>query len=105
MAVRHAEAWNGLRTQELVQQDGIYHRTGEGESSDYRRRWENEAAEDHVRSAIAGGQTKSLDYEAITGKISPIWQRFPGGSHFDTVVEIGAGYGRIPRSTSPVTDE
>jgi len=96
LAVRHSEPWSGLRAQELVQEGGIYHRTDEAASSDYRRRWENEAAEDHVRSAIAGGQTKSLDYETITGKISPIWQRFPERSHHDTVLEIGAGYGRIP---------
>ncbi len=51
---------------------------------------------DHVRSAIAGGKTRTLDYEAITGKITPVWQRFPHGRHFGTVLEIGAGYGRIP---------
>ena len=49
-----------------------------------------------MRSAIAGGQTTSLDYETMTGKISPIWHRFPEGRHFGTVLEIGAGYGRIP---------
>ena len=96
MAVRHTGALRGLRAQVLVELNGIYHPAGEAESSDYRRRWENEAAEDHVRSAIAGGQTKSLDFETITGKISPIWQRFPEGRHFGTVLEVGAGYGRIP---------
>jgi arsenite methyltransferase len=85
-----------LRDQELVERNGIYHRVDEGDSSDYLRRWENEAAEDHVRSAIAGGQTRTLDYETITGKITPVWARFPQGRHFDTVLEIGAGYGRIP---------
>jgi arsenite methyltransferase len=85
-----------LRDQELVERNGIYHRVDEGDSSDYRRRWEDEAAEDHVRSAIAGGQTRTLDYETITGKITPIWERFPRERRFDTVLEIGAGYGRIP---------
>ena len=85
-----------LREQELVERNGIYHRAGEAAAPDYRRRWENEAADDHVRSAIAGGRTGQLDYETITGKITPVWQRFPRGAHFDTVLEIGAGYGRIP---------
>ena len=49
-----------------------------------------------MRSAIAGGQTSAVDYETITGKISPIWQRFPEERHFGTVLEIGSGYGRIP---------
>ena len=48
-----------LRRDELVERDGIYHRADADEHSDYRRRWEDEAAEDHVRSAIATGQTES----------------------------------------------
>jgi len=84
-----------LRRSELVEQDGIFRRADEAES-DYRRRWETEAAEDHVRSAIAGGETKTLDFETLTGKISPVWRAFPEERHFDSVLEIGAGYGRIP---------
>lgn len=84
-----------LRERELVEQDGIYHRTGEAES-DYRRRWEDEAEEDHVRSAIAAGETKELDFATLTGKIAPVWERIPRGAHLGTVLEIGAGYGRIP---------
>ena len=49
-----------------------------------------------MRSAIAGGRTERVDYETLTGKIAPVWQRFPRGRHFGTVLEIGAGYGRIP---------
>ena len=64
--------------------------------SEYRQRWEDEAAEDHVRSAIATGETEHVDYETLTGKIAPVWQRFPHGRRFGTVLEIGAGYGRIP---------
>jgi arsenite methyltransferase len=87
-----------LRRSELVERGGIYYRADEGAQSDYRRRWEDEAAEDHVRSAIAGGggQTERVDYETLTGKIAPVWQRFPQGRRFGTVLEIGAGYGRIP---------
>ena len=32
----------------------------------------------------------------MTGKITPVWDRIPHGRHFGTVLEIGAGYGRIP---------
>ena len=85
-----------LRRRELVARDGIYHRADEHDHSDYRRRWEDEAAEDHVRSAIATGTTVTLDYETLTGKIAPVWDRIPRGSSFGTVLEIGAGYGRIP---------
>ena len=85
-----------LRRQELVERDGIYHRADEHDHSDYRRRWEDEAAEDHVRSAIATGTTVTLDYETLTGKIAPVWDRIPRASSFGTVLEIGAGYGRIP---------
>ena len=85
-----------LRRHELVERDGIYHRADEQELSEYRRRWEDEAAEDHVRSAIATGTTATLDYETLTGKIGAVWDRIPRGSAFGTVLEIGAGYGRIP---------
>lgn len=85
-----------IRWQELVEREGIYHRADEPEASTYRRRWEDEATEDHVRSAIAGGNTARLDFETLTGKIAPLWRRFPRGSAFETMLEIGAGYGRIP---------
>ena len=85
-----------LRGHELVERDGIYHRAAEPVASAYRQRWEDEAVEDHVRSAIAGGDTARVDYETLTGKISPVWSRFPRGRAFGTVLEIGSGYGRIP---------
>ena len=85
-----------LRDDELVVRDGIHHRRGDETVSDYRRRWEDEAAEDHVRSAIAAGETKELDYAALTGKIAPVWDEIPRGTDLGTVLEIGAGYGRIP---------
>ena len=85
-----------LRVDELVQRDGIYHRADEAPVSGYRRRWEDEAAEDPVRSAIATADTSHVDFETLTAKTGPVWQRFPRGRHFETVLEIGAGYGRIP---------
>jgi arsenite methyltransferase len=85
-----------LRLEELVERDGIYHRTGEEAMSDYRRRWEYEAEEDHVRSAIAAGETAQVDYESLTGKIAPVWDLIPRGRDLGTVLEVGAGYGRIP---------
>jgi arsenite methyltransferase len=85
-----------LNEQVLVVEDGIYRRRGEEPISDYRRRWEDEAAEDHVRSAIAAGESKELDYGALTGKIAPVWDRIPRDTDLGTVLEVGAGYGRIP---------
>ena len=90
-----------LRRGELVAHDGILHRhsaAGIGATgiSDYRRCWEDEAAEDHIRSAIAGGSSGPIDLAALTAKTSPLWDRFPAGQQFETVLEIGAGYGRIP---------
>jgi SAM-dependent methyltransferase len=85
-----------LRRDELVERDGIYHRAGESEVSEYRQRWEDEAEEDHVRSAIAAGETETVDYESLTGKIAPVWDLIPRGRDLGSVLEIGAGYGRIP---------
>jgi arsenite methyltransferase len=85
-----------LRRDELVDVDGILHRADVAGISDYRRRWEDEAAEDHIRSAIADGSSGPVDLVALTAKTSPLWDRVPKGQHFETVLEIGAGYGRIP---------
>jgi arsenite methyltransferase len=85
-----------LRRDELVDVDGILHRADAAGISDYRRRWEDEAAEDHIRSAIADGSSGPVDLGALTAKTSPLWDRLPEGQHFETVLEIGAGYGRIP---------
>ena len=65
-----------LRRSELVERDGIYHRTDEGGQSDYRQRWEAEAAENPVRSAIAAEETDRVDFETLTAKTGPVWQRF-----------------------------
>jgi len=85
-----------LRRGELVENDGILHRPEAAGISEYRRRWEDEAAEDHIRSAIAGGSSGPIDLGALTAKTSPLWDRIPDGQHFENVLEIGAGYGRIP---------
>ena len=89
-----------IRRDELVDRDGILHRAdaedGAEGISEYRRRWETEAAEDHIRSAIADASSGPVDLAALTAKTSPLWDRFPAGKHFETVLEIGAGYGRIP---------
>ena len=85
-----------LRRGELVENDGILHRPEAAGISEYRRRWEDEAAEDHIRSAIAGGSSGPVDLAALTAKTSPLWDRIPEGQHFENVLEIGAGYGRIP---------
>lgn len=92
----HPTAASPLREDELVERGGLLYAAGDPDVSPYRRRWEDEAAEDHVRSAIAGGTTGALDYATLTAKVAPLWDRVPRGSAFGTVLEIGSGYGRIP---------
>jgi SAM-dependent methyltransferase len=60
---------------------------------EYRQVWEAEAAEDHVRSAIAAGGDESL--AALTGKVTPLWETLPAGAHHGTILDLGCGYGRI----------
>jgi arsenite methyltransferase len=64
-------------------------------ASPYRDQWEREAAEDHVRSAIANAPAGAAADELLTGKIAPLWNRFPEGRHVGTLLDLGAGYGRI----------
>lgn len=37
---------------------------------------------------------QAIDYQQITGKIGGFWNRFPSDRHFNTILEIGCGYGR-----------
>jgi arsenite methyltransferase len=85
-----------LREEELSARDGIYHRRDEDTASAYRRRWEHEAEEDHIRSAIAAGATAHVDYPSLIEKIAPVWNLIPAGRNLGAVLEVGVGYGRIP---------
>jgi ubiquinone/menaquinone biosynthesis C-methylase UbiE len=63
------------------------------EDDAYRQIWETEAADDHVRSAIASGGEETV--EALTAKVTPIWETLPEGAHYGTILDLGCGYGRI----------
>jgi SAM-dependent methyltransferase len=84
-----------LRRDELVDRNGILERPAD-DTSEYRGRWESEAADDPIRSAIAETASGPVDLAALTAKTSGLWDRLPEGRHFPTVLEIGSGYGRIP---------
>jgi SAM-dependent methyltransferase len=65
---------------------------------EYRRIWEAEAAEDHVRSAIATDADADADaetLEAVTAKVTQVWETLPAGAHYATILDLGCGYGRI----------
>jgi SAM-dependent methyltransferase len=78
----------------VTRRDGIAYASSLPQS-EYRERWENEATENHVRSAIANGPRGSTTPEALTAKVAALWSRFPAGQHVGTVLDVGAGYGRI----------
>jgi arsenite methyltransferase len=63
--------------------------------SSYRERWEREASDDHVRSAIASSPAGAPADDASAQKIAPLWDRFPEDRHVGTLLDVGAGYGRI----------
>jgi SAM-dependent methyltransferase len=64
-------------------------------ASAYRDRWEREASEDHVRSAIANAPGDASIEELLTAKMAPLWSRFPDGRHVGSLLDVGAGYGRV----------
>lgn len=83
----------------VLLEDRVHRRDGiafadSAPESDYSRRWEQEAVENHVRSAIADGSSAAT-VEGLTGKIAPLWDRFPDRLHVPSVLDVGAGYGRI----------
>lgn len=84
-----------LRREELVERGAILYRHDDVPDA-YRRRWDEEAAEDPVRSAIAESGAGDTSLRALTSKTSQIWDRIPERLHVDVMLEIGAGYGRIP---------
>jgi SAM-dependent methyltransferase len=64
-------------------------------TSDYRDRWEREASEDHVRSAIANAPSDSPIENLLTAKVAPLWSRFARNRHVGALLDVGAGYGRV----------
>jgi SAM-dependent methyltransferase len=76
--------------------DGIAFADGAGGSA-YRARWEQEAETNHVRSAVASSPSEPTDetLETLTLKVAPLWARIPRDRHVGTLLDIGAGYGRI----------
>ena len=84
----------GLLDERVTVVEGIAFADSGGGSA-YRERWEQEATEDHVRSAIANAPGESTTDELLTGKISPLWSRFPENQRVETLLDLGAGYGRI----------
>ncbi|HEY7397693.1 MAG TPA: class I SAM-dependent methyltransferase [Gaiellaceae bacterium] len=85
---------NAVIEDRVQRRDGIAFATTIEESS-YRARWENEAVENHVRSAIANAPDEAPSDGLLTAKIGPLWGRFPEGRHVPRVLDVGAGYGRI----------
>jgi arsenite methyltransferase len=77
----------------VSRRDGIAFAAGVPDS-EYQARWEGEAVENHVRSAIADGSGRA-GADALTAKIAPLWGRFPEGAHASSLLDVGAGYGRI----------
>ena len=84
-----------VRRGELVERDGILARPDD-HAGEYRDRWEQEAVENHVASAIGRGSGGDEEYATVTAKMSPLWARFPSGLEVRDILEIGSGYGRIP---------
>jgi arsenite methyltransferase len=79
--------------------DGIYVHPEDGSESSYRRVWEQEARHDHVVSAIARPAPDD-SLQQLTAKVTPIWDRLPAGSRFDTILDVGCGYGRLALALS-----
>ncbi len=65
------------------------------EGSSYEQQWQDEAVADHVRSAIAVPPGAPHDLRTLTGKINPLWARFPENRRIGTLLDIGSGYGRM----------
>ena len=85
----------------FTNRDGIWFPAAENRS-DYRRQWEAEAEADHVSSAIARSGDDTL--EDLTAKITPVFDRIPAGARYGTILDIGAGYGRLALYLSCVRD-
>jgi SAM-dependent methyltransferase len=84
-----------LLEERVTLRQGVAFVNGEEPQSSYRSRWEQEAEADHILAAIATTAAEPGEFDQLIGKIAPLWQRFPAGRHVPTLLDIGAGYGRI----------
>lgn len=66
--------------------------------TNYKDTWEAEAAHDHVHSAIAkssDGFKNKNELNSLISKITKSFIDFPIKKHYDSILELGCGYGRI----------
>lgn len=82
-----------MRPEGFEARDGVWVEPSDPGGSAYRQVWEDEAAKDHVASAIARPGADTL--EDLTAKITPVFDRIPAGARYGTILDVGAGYGRL----------
>ncbi|MDA2923049.1 class I SAM-dependent methyltransferase [Acidobacteria bacterium AH-259-L09] len=75
--------------------DGIYFPRQETVLSRYKLAWDDNVSKDHIEAAIGQYEGKREDYATLTSQVK-IFKDFPTDRHFDSILEIGCGYGRIP---------
>lgn len=75
--------------------DGIYYPKAKSSQSTYQKRWDHEASTDHLKSAIAV-TSEIQSWQQLTLKASPFWDSHPKRKHYQVILELGCGYGRIP---------
>lgn len=83
-----------LRIERVTFHNGVYF-ADDLLPSAYRARWDDEAADDPVRSAIAQPSEGKTDLATLTAKIPRLWSSFPANRRIETILDVGVGYGRI----------
>ena len=81
MSVAHEQEGSSAGD-ELVERDGIYHRADEARASPTTGA-AGRTRRPRITSAPRSptGTTGTVDYGTLTGKIAPVWDRFPAGPH------------------------
>lgn len=79
----------------FVRRDDVFHPISQVDEADaYRAIWNQEADQDAVYSATGVVSKGREDYATLTATRQQMWREFPR-RHFNTILDIGCGYGRI----------
>ncbi len=88
---------SSLRNYQLSQGVYIPESAWQGKDASRKQLWDDIGQTYYGSNAVdnlAPAQLATQDHKTVTGKIGGLWDRFPLGQTYGTILEVGCGYGR-----------
>jgi arsenite methyltransferase len=88
---------SALRRYQLSQGVYVPESVWQGEDASRKKLWDGIGQTYYGSNAVDGltpAQLATRDHKTVTGNVGGLWDRFPMGQTYGTILEVGCGYGR-----------